>query len=496
MTIPASNLVNVLPGVLGAGGNPLSLNSVFLTQDDSLPIGTVMSFATLEDVQNYFGATAQESVLAGVYFAGFTGSTTLPGTLYFAQYNTTAVAAYLRSGSLAGMTLVQLQAFTGTLTISINGAPITTGSINLSGASSFSNAASLIQSALNTALSGTTCAYDPQLAAFVIKSPTTGAASTIGFATVNAFATGIKLTSAAGAVTSQGADIAVQATFMNAVKVVTQNWATFLTIWEPIDADKLLFAAWVQTQNQRFAYIAWDSSVTPKNGDAPSSFGAVVAAAQDDGVFVVWDTDGKKAAFVAGITASIDFLQTEGRITYAFKGQAGLTPDVTDATTAANLKANGYNFYGAYATANDLFVNLQNGSIAGRWEWFDAYINQIWLNASFQLAYMSYLSQVNSVPYNAQGYSQLRQVALDPINAALNFGAIRPGVTLSAAQRAQVNTAAGLPISTTIEQTGWYLLITPAAPSTRALRESPPMTFWYTDGGSIQEIELSSIDIL
>ena len=134
---------------------------------------------------------------------------------------------------------------------------------------------------------------------------------------------------------------------MNTVVDVTQNWATFMTTWEPNLAGKEAFVAWVQTANERFAYIAWDSDVTPLAGAAPASFGAVVLAAEDDGVFVVWDTDGKKAAFVCGITASIDFTQPNGRITYAFKSQAGLTADITDATTANNLIANGYNFYGS-----------------------------------------------------------------------------------------------------------------------------------------------------
>lgn len=571
-SIPASQLVNVVPGVLGAGGNPLSLNSVFLTEDASIPIGTVKAFATLADVQAWFGASSVEAQLAAVYFAGFTGATVLPGQLYFTQFNTVAVAGYMRGGSLTGMTLAQLQALSGGLTLSVDGETVISAAINLSGATSFSNAAALIQAGLRTTggvftgtgtiddglggagtvltiatvsagavhvgdvvagagvtantkvtaqvsgtpggvgvytvdtsqlvtpaealtiSSGVSVNYDSLRNAFEVVSPTTGALSSVGFAT-GTLSAGLKFTSATGAVRSAGAAIATAAGTLASIVAVTQNWALFMTTWEPNLAGKEAFAAWVQTANQRYAYVAWDSDVTPLAGDAPGSFGAIVKAAADDGVFVIWDTDGKKAAFVCGITASIDFTQAEGRVTYAFKGQAGLTADVTDATTANNLLANGYNFYGAYATANDQFVNLQNGSVAGPWQWFDPYVNQIWLNNALQLAYMVFLTQARSVPYNAQGYSQLRAVALDPINAALLFGAIRPGVVLSSSQRAQVNSAAGVQIAPTLEQIGWYLQILPADALTRAARGSPPMTLWYTDGGSIQRINLASIDI-
>lgn len=494
--IPASALVNVLPGVLAAGGNPLSLNSIFLTENASIPIDTVQAFASLEDVQNWFGASSQEAAMAAVYFNGFTNAQALPSVLYFAQFNSAAVAAYLRSGSFDGVTLAQLQLLSGVLTLTVDGVTATTGNINLSGATSFSNAADIIETALDAAFTpyGTAVEYDAQLSRFVISSPSTGDDSTITLAT-GSLAIGLKLTSATGAVLSPGADAATAAGVLGGILEATQNWATFTTIFEPDTAGKLAFAAWVQTTNNRFAYVAWDSDITPTEGAAPASFGAQVVAAEYDGIFPVYDPDGLKAAFVCGCVASIDFEQRTGRITFAFKGQAGLEADVTNATVANNLIENGYNFYGAYATANDQFVNLQRGSTPGAWKWFDTYVNQIWLNNSLQLAFMVLLTQARSIPYNQAGYNMLRAAALDPINAALNAGVIQPGVTLSQSQKAQINTAVGGPAANVVEQVGYFLDIQNASPETRAVRGSPPCTLYYTDGGSIQKIELSSIAV-
>ncbi len=498
--IPASKLVNVIPSVLAAAGNPLSLNAVMLTNSVRVPIGSVQQFSTLADVQAFFGPTSIEATLAGIYFAGFETGTSRPSSLYFTQYNSAAVRAYLRSGSLLGMTLAQLQALSGTIIITINGTPYTTASINLSSATSFSNAAALIQTALVTAGATTaTCTYDSQLSRFLINSGTTGVASTITFAT-GTLSTGIKFTSATGAQLSQGADAATPTGFMPNVANNTQNWATFMTTFEPILADKLLFAAWVQTTNERFAYVCWDSDVTPLAGSAPASFGGQVDAANMDGIFPIWepaDTNGsgRKAALVCGITASINFEQTNGRITYAYRGQAGLNADVTDATTADNLSANAYNYYASYATAADRFVNLQKGTTPGAWNWFDSYVNQIWMNSALQLALIGLLTQINSLPYNTEGYNLVRQACSDPIQAALNAGVIRVGVTLSNSQRAQVNTAAGLNIANALQNNGFYLQILDASPTVRAGRGSPPITLWYMDGGSIQYIQLASINV-
>lgn len=492
-SIPASQLVNVLPGVLTAGGNLFALNSVFYTQDSSIPIGTVQGFSSSASVVAWFGAQAPESIMAGVYFQGFQGANILPGTLYFVQYNIAAVGAYVRGGPLA-LTLTQLQALTGTLVTVVDGVSSTSLSINLSSATSFTNAAALIQTGIQggSPTSTATCTYDSLRGAFVIHSASTGTTSTLAFVT-GSLAAGLNFTSATGAVLSQGAAIDTPAAAVSALVALTQNWVTVTTTWEPSTSDKVAFATAVSAQGQRYAYVGWDSDVTPtQSTNATGSFGALTATL--NGRIAVWGGS-DKAAFICGTTASIDFTQTNGRITYAYKQQAGLVPEVTNATVATNLLANGYNFYGSYATDAQQFQFLQNGQISGVWLWVDPYINQIKLNSDLQVAFVTGLSQAKAVPYAQRGYTQIRAWAMGPINAALNFGSIVAGVILSPSQYAAVNAAAGLNIADTIQAQGWYLQILPAAPSTRTSRGSPPMTLWYTDGGSIQKINLSSIDI-
>ena len=64
-------------------------------------------------------------------------------------------------------------------------------------------------------------------------------------------------------------------------------------------------------------------------------------------------------------------------------------PTVTDQQIAANLLANGYSFYGSYATANDQFNFLYNSQMSGKWKWLDTFVDQVHLNSQFQLALIS-----------------------------------------------------------------------------------------------------------
>lgn len=494
MSIPASDIVTINPGVIDSGGNPLALNGVIMSQNLYLPTDAVRSFASAAAVSAFFGPSSTEYALAQIYFLGYDNKTQTPGKLFFAPYNLADRAAWLQSGSFAGVTLAQLNALTpGTLIISIDGVSFTSATINLSAAASFSAAAVLIAAAFTgTGHPGVT--WDPITAAFKIQSTTAGASSTITYCTGTMKET-LKFTSAAGAIISQGAALDTPATAMDNVVANTQNWCDFMTLWEPNLAAKELFAAWVNAQNQRYLYVAWDTDAAAIVNGSTASFGAVAIALEYSSVACVYNT-AALAAFVLGCVASIDFTRTNARITAAFKHQSGFTPTVTDQQIAANLLENGYSFYGTYATANDDFNFLYNSNMAGQWKWIDTFVDQVYLNSQFQLALMTLLTQITSVPYNQEGYNLIRAAMQDPINQALNFGAIRNGIVLSELQKAQVNSAAGLDVASTIEAQGYYLQILDPGAQARGLRQTPVINFWYTDGGAVQKITVASIDIL
>jgi hypothetical protein len=571
LAIPASAIVSVNPSVISAGGSALDLNGLMLTTSTRVPAGTVRSFASQSDVASFFGGSSQEASLATTYFLGFDNSNAKPGAMLFAQYPIGPVGAWLHGATLA-LSLTQLQATTpGVLTVTIDGVPHTSASINLSAATSFSSAAEIISLALavtgpqtasftgsiastvltvtavgigplgvgnevrgvgitagtqivsfgsgtggtgtyNISISQTvsseamtantpTVTYDSVTGAFFVVSPTTGAASTIGYAS-GAMAAPLGLTQATGATLSQGANAASPAAFMTNVTNISQNWASFATAFDPDagsgNTQKLAFAAWNNGTNDRYLYAAWDTDASPTTStNATGSLGNILNASNSSGTFPIYSPaqGANLAAFVLGTGASIDFTQTNGRATYKFRSQTGITADVVNQTVYNNLVANGYNSYAVFATADDQFTFLADGSITGPFDWADSYIDQIWLNNQFQLALMVLLTNAKSIPYNQAGYGLIAAALMDPINQGLNFGAFRPGVTLSQAQIAEVNNAAGVKIDDVLSTQGWFLQIKDASPQVRAARGSPPCTFWYMDGQSVQKINLASVEV-
>jgi hypothetical protein len=501
-SIPASADVTVIPGVLGTGGSALVLNGLIGTLSTRVPIGTVLFLAGLQAVQNFFGVNSAEAAMAKIYFSGFNNGTLLPRTLGFAQYNETAVAGYLRSGP--GLTLSAIQAVTGVLTVSIDGTPYTTASINLSSATSFSNAATLIQTALVTAGATTaTCTYDSQLGEFLITSGTTGGSSSVGFAT-GSFAAPMFLTLATGAVTSAGAAIANPAAFVAMVQGQTLNWAGLTTSFDPDNGAtggpvKVAFAQAISAVspagNEAFFYAAEDTDVTVTQGAAPTSFAGVTSALNGRVALYtpVGATYGLQAAFILGCAASTNWSATNGNIDYKFRSNPNLTPVVTDLTISTNLDANGYNYYAAVATRNQTFQYLRQGQISGNWDWIDEYVAQIYLNSQLQLALLEYETNTPSgAPYNQSGYASLRGVLKTPIQQAVTNGTIESGVVLSSSQIQSLIQAIGSDQSSTLYAQGWYLQILDPGAQVRGVRGTPVMTFWYTSGGFVHQLTLSS----
>lgn len=506
MTIPASEIVTVNPGVISSGGNPLALNGVILSQNLIIPSTGILTFGSASAVSAFFGPASDEYALAQIYFSGYDNKTQSPGTLIFAPFNLANRSAFLAGGSLAGMTLTQLQALTGTLIVTLDGTLKTSSTINLSSATSFSNAATLIAAGFT---GGPTVTWDSVRSVFVMTSTTSGTTSTLTFAT-GTLASGLKFDSASGGTLSQGDVADTPATAMTNIIAYTQNWADFMTLFEPVLADKENYAVWASAQNSRYCYVAWDSDAQAIVNGSTTCFGAVAKSLAYDGVIAISGSSvdcvaqgttlalaaRNVAAFILGTVASIDFSRLNARITSAFKSQSGMIPTVTLQQSADNLIANGYSYYGAYATANDSFNFFYNGQMPGKWKWLDSFVDQVYLNAQFQLALVTLLTSVGSVPYNPAGYSLIRAAMIDPITQALNFGAIRTGVVLSNLQIAEVNNAAGVDAATIIQQQGYYLQVLDPGAQVRGNRGTPVINFWYTDGGAVQKITLASIDVM
>ncbi|MDA8485848.1 DUF3383 domain-containing protein [Pseudomonas resinovorans] len=498
MSIPASAIVQVNPSLLVPGGNDLELNGVIVVDDNRIPPGAVLPFASADDMKAYLGPSAiRAGQLADIYFAGFKNSDIKPRVLYLARWVAEDSAPYVVGQKLSA-SLADLQAIDdGTLSLSMGGQTRNLIDLDFTGASSFSAVAAIVQSAMVAAAAAdatwlaATCTYSSDLGAFVIGSTVAGAAL-IAAPT----GTAADAMSLVGGTVFRGADAQSPTETMVGVIAVTTNWVTFTAARGfdvPVteDAEEIEFAQWANSKGVRYLYCLYSGDPdllvlgnTTNIGHQLQELGLSAVAAQ-------WNSI-DYAVFLMGMAASIDYSRANGAITTAFKSQEGLAFNVADGTTAAQLEANGFNYYGDWATANDQFRFFYPGQMFGERRWIDVYLNATWLNNALQVALMAGLTVVKRVPYNEAGYTQVRAWMQDPVQRALDSGVIDEGIVLSESQKADVNARAGMNIASQLEISGYYIQVLDPGPVARAARQSPIINFWYTYGGSIQRLVVAS----
>lgn len=491
MAIPLRKDIQINPGVLPAGGSALDLNGLILTDSGYAPVGTVISFTTKEDVEAYFGSASPEFSMSEIYFPGYDKSTKTPGAVLFARFNPAPAAAWLRSGSMAAVTLDQLKLLSGVLTLSVDGTSHTSASIDLSTATSFAQAADLIETGIGSSV---TVEFDTTQKRFIITSATAGDASTITYAT-GTLSAGLKLTAATGASLSQGADAAVVTEAMQAVLDASQNWAIFTTSFTPDEEQALAFSAWVNGQNYRFGYVPFTLEESALVSGSTDTLAYKIISTYDYSNVIPVYGDQSHAASVLGYAASLDFDRQEGRVPFKFRSLGGLLPEVTTSANYDALIANGYNFYGAYTANNYDTRYWADGTVTGDFKWFDSFCFQIWLNANLMQDAIELFQSNRSIPYNARGKAIIEASFADTLNQGITFGGIRTGVNLSSSQISEIQNAVGADISPSLIAKGYYLYIADATPTQRQERTSPSMTLWYCDGGCVQKITLASIEV-
>lgn len=482
-SIPASNIAAVYPAVIGGGGNPLGLNTTLFVSDAVYPN---YEYTTASLVGQHYGLTSDIYKGAVVYFNGFDGATTRPNSLFISKYNKVDGSASLIGGDVSGLTTAQIKAITGTLSVVVDGVE-KSGTIDLSTANSLSDAAAVIATALSV-----TCVYLSTVKGFVITSGTTGATSTLSFAS-GATAAALKLTQETGATLDNDVLADSAETAAKRALKFSKNFVNFTFSPSTMDEDAYrAFSSWVTQQNSRYKFYVW--SMDPLwLGQSGLDF-PVWAAENTEGIVPLYGAF-DKAMFFCGVSASVNYEETNGRTTTMFRSQAGLVAEVTDEDEANLLKSKGCSFYGAWATANDRFQFAGNGSVTGQYKWIDNFDFQVFLRTQLQLAYMNMFQAQKTIPYNDQGIATVRAYSQDPIDQGINFGGIRAGVNLSNAQKFQVNQEAGFDAASQLFTKGWALSVTLPDSQTRVARESFIIKLFYTDGSSMQRLEMTATNV-
>ena len=126
-----------------------------------------------------FGTSAPEYLAAVLWFE----QNPAPSQISIGRWAQTATAGQLIGGPEIGLlTSVFTGITSGGFYILLNGVPTSITGLNFSSALNLNGVASVVQTALNSALAGSTCVWNATYSTFTIASGTTGAASTVSFA--------------------------------------------------------------------------------------------------------------------------------------------------------------------------------------------------------------------------------------------------------------------------------------------------------------------------
>lgn len=507
MSIPLSYLVSVSPSVIQTGAGQNTLYGLMLSQSSSIPFGRVLTFTNADDVGSLLGKNTLEYQQAVVYFGAYSGATARPSVMnmaYLPSDEKTPIQAALWGGSLAGKTLDYIKGVHGSLTLNVNGKSGTV-QIDLSQATSFSQAASEIQTALWPSGNGGTVTWNIGLDAFVITAPAqagesdgTAQDSTITTAT-GTIADALALSDSKGGITTPSCLSPTAGNVMDIIRAANPTWASFFCAFDP-QAQYLELAKWASGQNSTVMAVLHDTALTGMTANALSQANTLYDQAVKAGYNGVFGLNGDPlaAAFASCIYAAVDFTQPNGFLPFAGRTSSNLTATVSDRATAAALDAKGISYIGNFSGPVDTdLTQLQSGSVSGPFSWADAYMGQIWFNRRMQHLLALMLKLPRAIPYTRKGDTIISATLQPAVNDAMSFGLISQGVTLSEDEALTISTVYGQNILTALQNNGYAISVAMenADPATRGKRQAVTATVIYTQGGSVQRINLNSIEV-
>lgn len=138
-------------------------------------------YSSIGAVATDFGTTAPEYLAAVLWFE----QNPAPTFLSIGRWANANTPGQLIGGPELTLLFSAFTAITtGAFYITLNGVPTSITGLNFSAATNMNGVASIIQTALAAALGGTTCVWNATYSTFIITSGTTGASSSVGFASL------------------------------------------------------------------------------------------------------------------------------------------------------------------------------------------------------------------------------------------------------------------------------------------------------------------------
>ena len=435
MAIPQTKYVNIISAVGGVSQvSQRDLMGRVFSDNSLLPHGAIIEFTGLDSVGNYFGLASNEYKFAAKYFGYISRSGNIPQKISFALHSTEAKPARLYSKAKPA-TLDYLKTLSNeSITFKIDGTEYALSSLDFTSATSFSDVASVIATALLAAATDTPGAfvYNESLSRFVLTSETIGEDSAMDYAT-GTLADVIGMSAGSiGAVLSEGSAAETGLETLIASAELSNNFYSF-TFLTSISGEEEAIAAWVKAQNIRYM---WSLGVTSSNASTLAS-----ALAEYDGVGL---TLGDDCVFLPmAIAAAINYDLPNASVDFMYQQASGIEASVATQEEQEAYDAIRVNYYGTTQQAGNLISFYQDGKLQGSVSSMGVYVNEAWLKDAFFTALLNLRMSLDSLPANETGLGYVKLAMQDIIEKAQNNGVISIGKTLDATQKAYVSQITG-----------------------------------------------------
>lgn len=389
-----------------------------------------------DGVANDFGVLSPEYFAAVLFFS----QKPQPSILYIGRWAQTAVSGQLTGGVLQPAQQL-VSAFTpitsGTLNIAIDGTNYTLTGINFSAVANLNNVASVLQTAIraapsaNAGAAGATVVWTGANGRFIIQSGSTGATSTVGYAT-GTVATAMGLVSGVASTPVPGiaAEQPVAAAQILADKTGDWYGLTFADsgpIGSPTISNTQHYAVAQYIESSTLSRI-YGVTITTTDVLDPTNGNDLASQLQDanfERTFTQYSSSSQYAvASMYGRAFTVNFEANNSTITLKFKQEPGMSAETLTETQAATLRSKNCNVFANY---NNGTAIIQEGVMANGY-FFDEVHGTDWLQNAIQNDVYNLLYQSKTkVPQTNAGNQLICTTIQKTLARAVNNGLLAPG---------------------------------------------------------------------
>lgn len=482
--LPVSSLVNVSVNLSPSLAQAPAVNTLLMLGTSTVidVVSRMRRYTSLAQVATDFGTAVEEYLAAAAWF----GQSPQPTSLLIGRWAKNASAGQLIGGAVSAVnqaiaTWNAINAGSIRFTIDGNAAQNLAG-LNFGAAANLNAVAAII----TAALAGTaTVIWNPVYQRFEVTSASTGAASSVAFATTTGAGTDISAMMALRNI-SAGAYVANGIVAETALAAVTLMDSMFSSQWYGLmipsgaNADHTAVATYIEAANPSHFYGV--TSVDPNT---------LIASATTDIAYLLANGKFNKTACqysstnpyaVASLLARIlttNFTASNSTITLMYKQEPGITAENLTPTQSAAAAAKNCNVFVNYNNATAI---IQFGQCASG-QFIDSVIGADWLQDQIQTnVYNLLFGSTTKIPQTDAGNHQIATQIEAALIQAVNNGLLAPGVW-NAGGFGQLKQGDYL-------DTGYYVFTPPIASQSladRAARKSVPFQVAAKLGSAVHE---------